>query len=61
MARFKSDMRNPMVTQSLSSASDASNGWEGWDVIAKTTLTAAASSFTFSAMGSFEAPPNENI
>jgi len=61
MARLKADMRNPMVTQSLSNASNVSNGWEGWDIVAKGTLTAAASSFTFSAMGSFEATPNENI
>ena len=61
MARLKADMRNPMVTQSLSNASNVGNGWEGWELIAKTTLTSATAVITFSAIGSFEATPNENI
>ena len=55
MSRMQSSMRSPMVSKSLSSASSAGLGWEGMDLIASTTLTSAASSFSFSELGEISA------
>ena len=55
MARMQSSMSSPMVSKSLSSASNVGLGWEGLDVIASTTLTSAASSFSFSQLGEISA------
>ena len=61
MAYVKADMRSPMVTQPLSNASEVGNGWEGWEVIAKTTMTSAASQISFTNIGNFDATPADNI
>ena len=50
-----------MVSQSLSSASTAGLGWEGLDVIASTTLTSAAASFSFPIIGVFAGTANVNL
>ena len=61
MAYVKADMRSPMVTQPLSNAAEVGNGWEGWEVIAKTTMTSAASQISFTNIGNFDATPADNI
>ena len=61
MARMQSSMSIPMGSQSLSSASTAGLGWEGLDVIASTTLTSAAASFSFPIIGVFAGTANVNL
>ena len=61
MAYVKADMRSPMVTQPLSNASQVGNGWEGWDLIARSTMTSAASQISFTNIGNFDATPADNI
>ena len=61
MAYVKADMRSPLVTQPLSEVSNMGNGWEGWELIAKATVTSAAAQIIFSNIGNFDATPADNI
>ena len=61
MAYVKADMRSPMVTQPLSNSSQVGNGREGWELIARATLTSAASQMSFTNIGNFDATPADNI
>ena len=61
MAYVKADMRSPLVTQPLSEVSNMGNGWEGWDLIARATMTSAAAQISFTNIGNFDATPADNI